>query len=144
MIAASIPCGHGYTSDATAGAKQWSATATTGRYRLDRLFQRQLHAISRAIADQLQPAHGVAGAVVAALEQSQQLKQTREPLLTVSSLMFTNLISHSIPITLADYSPLLYVCNKRFKLWNNIRTALSTLFQDNVSQFRKQRKHKKS
>lgn len=92
---ASVPCGHGHTSDATAGAKQRpAAAAATGGYGLDRPLQRQPYAISRAIAGQLQPAHGVAGAIAAALEQSQQLRRTRGPLLTVSSLMFTNLTSH--------------------------------------------------
>lgn len=121
MIAASIPCSHGYTSDATTGAKQRPAATAAGGYRLDRPLQRQPHAISRTIADQLQPAHG---AVAATLEQSQQLKQTREPLLNVSSLMFTNLTSHSIPITSADYSPPLYMRNKRFKLWGNTHRSV--------------------
>lgn len=128
VIAASVPCSHGYTSDATTGVKQRpAAAAAAGGHRLER----QPHAISRTISDQLQPAHG---AVAAALEQSQQLKQTGEPLLTVSSLIFTNLTSHSIPITSADYSSPLYMRNKRFKLWGSTRTALSTLLQDNVSQ----------
>jgi len=50
MIAASVSCSHGYTSDATIGAKQWPATTATGEYRLDRPLQRQPHAISRTIA----------------------------------------------------------------------------------------------
>lgn len=89
MVAASVSRSHGHTSDATVSTKQRPAAAAGG-YRLDRPFQRQPHAVPRAIADQLQPAHGAAGAVVASLEQSQQLKQTREqtsPLLTVSSLV---------------------------------------------------------
>lgn len=70
----------------------------------------------------------------------------RKSLLTMSSLMFMNLTSHSIPVTPADYSPPLYMCNKRFKLWNNIRTVRSirSLLRQLVSQLRKQRKHKKS
>lgn len=111
MIAASVPRGHGHTSDATAGAGQRpAAAAATGGHRLDRPLRRQPHAIS--IAGRLQPAHGA----IATLEQSQQLKETRERLLAVSSLMFTNLTSHFIPITPANYSPPLYMCNKRFKL----------------------------
>lgn len=69
VIAASVPCSHGYTSDATAGVKQRPTAATAGKYRLDRPLQRQPYAISRAVADQLQPAHGAAG-TAAALEQS--------------------------------------------------------------------------
>lgn len=70
----------------------------------------------------------------------------RESLLTMSSLMFMNLTSHSIPVTPADYSSPLYVCNKRFKLWGNTCTVLSvrSLLRQLVSQLRKQRKHKKS
>jgi len=150
MVAASVSCSHGHTPDATAGTKQRpaasaSATATaaaTGGYRLDRPLQRQPHAIPRAIAGQLQPAHGTIGD---ALKQSQQLKQPHEqtmPLL-VPSLMVTNLTPYAIPIAPADHSPL-YMRNKRFKLWGSTRTALSALFRDNVSQLRKQRKHKKS
>lgn len=71
IIAASVPCSHGHTSDATAGVKQRPTTATAGKYRLDRPLQRQPYAISRTIADQLQPAHGAVGtAAVGTLEQS--------------------------------------------------------------------------
>lgn len=137
MIAASVLCGHGHTSDATVGTKQRPAAA--GGYRLDRPLQRQPHAISRAIASQLQPAHG---AVAATLEQSQQLKQTREPLLTVSSLMFTNLTSRSIPITPA----VIHVQQTLQAVGQHTHRSVRSLslFRDNVSQLRKQRKHKKS
>lgn len=137
MIAASVLCGHGHTSDATAGTKQRPAAA--GGYRLDRPLQRQPHAISRAIASQLQPAHG---AVAATLEQSQQLKQTREPLLTVSSLMFTNLTSRSIPITPAVIHVQQTLQAVEQHTHRSVRSL--SLFRDNVSQLRKQRKHKKS
>lgn len=75
VIAASVSRSHGYTSDATIGVEQRSAaaatataaTTTAGGYRHDRTFRRQPHAISRAIANQLQSAHGAART---ALEQS--------------------------------------------------------------------------
>ncbi|XP_020292730.1 calcium/calmodulin-dependent protein kinase type 1 isoform X2 [Pseudomyrmex gracilis] len=147
MVAASVPCSDGNTTDATTGAKQRPAATATGGYRHDRPLQRQPHG-TRTIANQLQSAHCANGAVDTLQQsQQQQLKQAHEqqttPLLTVSSLMVTNLTSHSIPITSADHSPLC-MRNKRFMSWGNTRTALSTLFRDNVSQLRKQRKHKKS
>lgn len=73
VIAASVSRSHGYTSDATIGVEQRSAatataaTTTAGGHRHDRTFRRQPHAISRAIANQLQSAHGAART---ALEQS--------------------------------------------------------------------------
>lgn len=148
MVAASVSCGNGNTTDATTGAKQRPAATATGGHRHDRPLQRQPHG-TRTIANQLQSAHCATG-TVDGLQQSQQqqlkqaLEQQTTPLLTVSSLMVTNLTtSHSIPITSADHSPLC-MRNKRFMSWGSTRTALSTLFRDNMSQLRKQRKHKKS
>lgn len=157
MITASVLRGHGRTANATAGAKQRSATTTTtaataaAGARGHRFLRRQPCAISRAIANQLQPTYGEVR--VATLEPSQQLKQNTSLDLSSSLLTFTNLTSYAIPITPADRSPptLIYICNKRFKLWGSIRhTALSFYpfyfgtVRDNVSQLRKQQKHKKN
>lgn len=74
VIAASVSRSHGHTSDATIGVEQRSAAtattaaATAGGRRYDRPLQRQPHAISRAIANRLQSAHGAARTI--ALEQS--------------------------------------------------------------------------
>lgn len=141
MVTASVSRGHGHTANATAGAKQRSATTTTAAAgaRGHKFLRRQPRAISRAIANQLQSTYGEVG--VATLEPSQQLKQNTSLDLSPSLLTFTNLTSHAIPITPADRSPptLIYIYNKRFKLWGSIRRSLflPILFRDNVSQLRK-------
>lgn len=133
MVAASLSCSDGDTTNATAGAQQRSAAAAG--LRVNRPLQRQPHAVSRSIAVQPQSPIKINGAVI----EEPQSKQILEPLLPMSGLA----VSNPVPIPIAPNSPL-YLRNKRFKLWGNTRTALSTLFQTNVSYLRKQRKHKKS
>ncbi|XP_076294793.1 calcium/calmodulin-dependent protein kinase I isoform X2 [Lasioglossum baleicum] len=140
MVAASLSRNYGYSSNETTGAQQRPATRGT---RINRPLQRQPHAIPRSIAiQQPQSPSQITGA-----SEQPELKQTVEPSLPVSSLVTTNPIPipipSPIPITTAPNSPL-YVRNKRFKLWGSTRTALSTLFQTNMSYLRKQRKYKKS
>lgn len=115
-IAASVSRGHGYTADATAGVKQRPATTTAAAasargHRFDRPLRRQPYAISRAVANQLQPAHGAA-----TLEPPQQLKQTGiAPGVAERLLTSTNLTSHAIPISPADRfaaDAILYMRNK--------------------------------
>ncbi|XP_053984101.1 calcium/calmodulin-dependent protein kinase type 1 isoform X1 [Hylaeus volcanicus] len=131
MVAASLPRSHGDTSNATAGAQQRPATAGS---RINRPLQRQPHAIPRSIAIQPQSPTQISGA-----SNQSQMKETVDPPLPVPS----SLASNPLPIPVAPNSPL-YLRNKRFKLWGSTRTALSTLFQTNVSYLRKQRKQKKS
>lgn len=132
MVAASLSRSQGHTSNATAGSQQQPTAAGT---RINRPLQRQPHAIPRSIAIQ-QPQ--LPSQIIGVSEQP-QLKQILEPPLPVSSLV----VSNPIPIPVTPNSPL-YVRNKRFKLWGSTRTALSTLFQTNMSYLRKQRKYKKS
>ncbi|XP_078040319.1 calcium/calmodulin-dependent protein kinase I isoform X2 [Augochlora pura] len=132
MVAASLSRNNGYTTNETTGAQQRPTTRGT---RINRPLQRQPHAISRSIAIQ-QPQ---SPSQISGVSEQPQLKQTLEPPLPVSSLVTLN----PIPIPTAPNSPL-YVRNKRFKLWGSTRTALSTLFQTNMSYLRKQRKYKKS
>lgn len=131
MVAASLSRSHGYTSNATIGAQQRS-TATGPR--INRPLQRQSHAIPRPIAIQPQSSIQISG-----VSNQSQLKEIRESPLSMSNLVASN----PIPIPITPSSPL-YLRNKRFKLWGNTRTALSTLFQTNISYLRKQRKYKKS
>ncbi|XP_029041061.1 calcium/calmodulin-dependent protein kinase I isoform X1 [Osmia lignaria lignaria] len=131
MVAASLSRSHGHTSNATAGAQQRPAAAGP---RVNRPLQRQPHAIPRSIAIQPQSSTQIGGA-----SDQSKLKEIREPPLPVSSLV----VSNPVPIPISPNSPL-YLRNKRFKLWGSTRTALSTLFQTNVSYLRKQRKYKKS
>lgn len=131
MVAASLPRSHGHTSNATAGTQQ---RPTAAGPRINRPLQRQPHAIPRSIAIQPQLPTQISGA-----SDQPQLKEIRESPLPVSSLV----VSSPIPIPITPNSPL-YLRNKRFKLWGSTRTALSTLFQTNVSYLRKQRKYKKS
>ncbi|XP_031776007.1 calcium/calmodulin-dependent protein kinase type 1 isoform X1 [Apis florea] len=131
MVAASLSRSHGYTSNATVGAQQ-RPTATGPR--INRPLQRQSHAIPRSIAIQPQSSIQING-----LSNQSQLKEIRESPLSMSSLVASN----PIPIPITPSSPL-YLRNKRFKLWGSTRTALSTLFQTNISYLRKQRKYKKS
>lgn len=143
MVAASISCSHGHTSDATVGAEQRSATAattttttTTTGHRHDRPLYRQSYTISRSIADQ----HQLPAYTVGALEQP-QLKQLRHKPLLASSVKIPNLICIPVaPIT----NPLcsLYIRSRHFVPWSYTRTVLSTLVWDKVSRFRKQRKKK--
>ncbi|KAG6798454.1 calcium/calmodulin-dependent protein kinase type 1 isoform X1 [Apis mellifera caucasica] len=131
MVAASLSRSHGYTSNATIGAQQRS-TATGPR--INRPLQRQSHAIPRPIAIQPQSSIQISG-----VSNQSQLKEIRESPLSMSNLVASN----PIPIPITPSSPL-YLRNKRFKLWGSTRTALSTLFQTNISYLRKQRKYKKS
>ncbi|XP_012141377.1 calcium/calmodulin-dependent protein kinase I isoform X1 [Megachile rotundata] len=131
MVAASLPRSHGHTSNATTGAQQRPAAAGP---RINRPLQRQPYAIPRSIAIQPQSSTQISGA-----SDQSQLKQTCEPPMPVSSLVASN----PPPIPISPNSPL-YLRNKRFKLWGSTHTALSTLFQTNVSYLRKQRKYKKS
>ncbi|KAK9302389.1 hypothetical protein QLX08_005636 [Tetragonisca angustula] len=131
MVAASLPRSHGHTSNATAGTHQRPVAAGP---RINRPLQRQPHAIPRSIAIQPQSPTQINGA-----SDQPQLKEIRESPLPVSSLVASN----PIPIPITPNSPF-YLRNKRFKLWGSTRTALSTLFQTNVSYLKKQRKYKKS
>ncbi|XP_015435981.1 PREDICTED: calcium/calmodulin-dependent protein kinase type 1 isoform X1 [Dufourea novaeangliae] len=133
MVAASLSRSHGHTSNATAGSQQRPATAAGSR--INRPLQRQPHAIPRSVAIQ-QPQ---SPSQISGTSEQPQLKQILEPPLPVSSLVASN----PIPIAITPNSPL-YLRNKRFKLWGSTRTALSTLFQTNISYLRKQRKYKKS
>ncbi|XP_076681651.1 calcium/calmodulin-dependent protein kinase I isoform X1 [Andrena cerasifolii] len=135
MVAASLSRGDGDKTDATAGAQQRPAAAAGPR--VNRPLQRQPHAVPRSIAIKHQPVHSNG----AAAEQP-KLKQILEPPLPMSSRPPAP-EDHPAPVTIPPCTPL-YLRNKRFKLWGSTRTALSTLFQTNVSYLRKQRKHKKS
>lgn len=153
MVAASVSRGDGYTPDAAAGAQQRPAAtaaaaaavataAAAAGHRLDRAFQRQLHAISRAVADQHQLSAHAAGAV-----GQPQLKPPREPLLVSTSVMFSNLTR--IPVALTtnnnnsnnNNSPRSsYTCEQQhLKLWGCTRTALTRLFQQDVPQLSRPR-----
>ncbi|XP_043509232.1 calcium/calmodulin-dependent protein kinase type 1 isoform X2 [Frieseomelitta varia] len=131
MVAASLPRSHGHTSNATAGTHQRPVAAGP---RINRPLQRQPHAIPRSIAIQPQSPTQISGA-----SDQPQLKEIRESPLPVSNLVASN----PIPIPITPNLPF-YLRNKRFKLWGSTRTALSILFQTNVSYLRKQRKYKKS
>ncbi|XP_076231514.1 calcium/calmodulin-dependent protein kinase I isoform X2 [Calliopsis andreniformis] len=133
MVAASLSCSDGDTTNATACAQQRPAAAAGPR--INRPLQRQPHAVSRSIAIQPQPPIQINGSIA----EQPQLKQILEPPSPMSGLV----VSNPVPISTAPNSPL-YLRNKRFKLWGSTRTALSTLFQTNVSYLRKQRKYKKS
>lgn len=122
MVAASISRGHGHQADATIGSQQRTSAART---RVDRPLHRQPHA--------------AAGQNIGTTDQL-QLKINSEPPTTTT---LSNLVAANPPFQGATSSPL-YLRNKRFKLWGHTRTALSTLFQSNVSYLRRQRKHKKS
>lgn len=125
MVAASISCGHGHPADATFGSQQRapSTATTTTRPRINRPLYRQHHAAAGSIQHQ---------------SSSQNIGTTDQLQLKINSespATLSNLVASNAP---------LYLRNKRFKLWGNTRTALSTLFQSNVSYLRRQRKHKKS
>ncbi|XP_043478536.1 calcium/calmodulin-dependent protein kinase type 1 isoform X2 [Leptopilina heterotoma] len=124
MVAASISRGHGHQADATIGPQQRTSAART---RVDRPLYRQPHT--------------AAGQNIGTTDQL-QLKINSEPPTTTATTL-SNLVAAIPPFQGATSSPL-YLRNKRFKLWGNTRTALSTLFQSNVSYLRRQRKHKKS
>ncbi|XP_051164923.1 calcium/calmodulin-dependent protein kinase type 1 isoform X2 [Leptopilina boulardi] len=143
MVAASISCGHGHQADATFGTQQrtsTSAAATTAaaRHRVDRPLHRQPHAATGSIQSQSSSQN------IGTTDQL-QLKINSESPTLLSNLVATNSHHHHHhPHFQGATSSPLYLRNKRFKLWGNTRTALSTLFQSNVSYLRRQRKHKKS
>lgn len=130
MVAASISRGHGHSSDAAAGPQQRSSAAGP---RVDRPLYRQPHAAAGSIASQPQSSSQNPGA-----NDQLQLKINSEPPISLPNLVASNPPFQGVP------SSPLYLRNKRFKLWGNTRTALSTLFQSNVSYLRRHRKHKKS
>jgi len=156
MVAASVSRGHGHTPDATIGVKQRPAaaaaaatttaaatTASAGGYRFNRLFRRQSHAISRAIANQLQPAHRAVG-IAATLEPPQQLNQTT---LFNASRKSTDIYESHFSFRL--FPPIVrrrfyYTCATNALSCGAAHThrslLLSILSRDNVSQLRKQRK----
>ena len=131
MVAASISRSHGHSSDATTGSQQRTTAAGP---RVDRPLYRQPHAATGSITTtQSQSSSQNPGA-----SDHLQLKINPEPPSSLPNLVASNPSFQGTP------SSSLYLRNKRFKLWGNTRTALSTLFQANVSYLRRQRKHKKS
>ncbi|XP_025158193.1 calcium/calmodulin-dependent protein kinase type 1 isoform X2 [Harpegnathos saltator] len=149
MVAASVPCSNGYTSDATARAQQRPAAAAAAAataaataaaaaaiavgHRIDRVLQRQFDAVSRAVADQHQLSAHAAGTL-----GRSQLKAPRESLLVSTGVMFSNL--NRIPVALTNNSPRSpLMCEQQ--LWGCTRTALTSkalrLFQDDVPQLRR-------
>lgn len=131
MVAASISRGHGHSPDATASPQQRSTAAGP---RVDRPLHRQPHAAAGSIASQPQSSSQNPGAT-----DQLQLKINSEP-----PTPLPNMVASNSPFQSAPTSSPLYLRNKRFKLWGNTRTALSTLFQSNVLYLRRHRKHKKS
>ncbi|XP_012277318.1 calcium/calmodulin-dependent protein kinase type 1-like isoform X2 [Orussus abietinus] len=136
MVAASVPRGHGDPPDAAAGPQQRPAAPGP---RTDRPLHRPLHRQPHA-APRPQPPQPPAD------PERPKLKSAPLPLPLPVPLPLPSPgpapKSRALPVS-PPGSPL-YLHNKRFRLWGDTRTALSTLFRANVSYLRKQRKHKKS
>lgn len=155
MVAASISRGYGHPSDATNGPKQRSSAATEAAAaaataaaattaaataaagpRIDRPLHRQPNVTNRTVLIKSQPSpqsNNRDNNVLQAKDIKESPRSTPNLLATASPNLST------LPTNTQ-----LYLRNKRFKLWGNTRTALSTLFRTNVSHLRRQRKHKKS
>ncbi|XP_043282627.1 calcium/calmodulin-dependent protein kinase type 1 isoform X2 [Venturia canescens] len=157
MVAASISRGYGHPSDATNGPKQRSSAATEAAAtaaattaaaaattttaagpRIDRPLHRQPNVTNRTVLITSPPPSQSNNRDNNVL----QIKDIKESPRSTPNLLAAAAASPNLS-TLPTNTQL-YLRNKRFKLWGNTRTALSTLFRTNVSHLRRQRKHKKS
>ncbi|XP_057324113.1 calcium/calmodulin-dependent protein kinase type 1 isoform X2 [Microplitis mediator] len=150
MVAASISCGHGDTSDAETGAQQWSApaaataaTTTTAAaaapaapgHGNDRVLHRQSKVITnRSNACQ---SYSSASKVRQHSNKYQQHQQQLRLRVNYNSVQST---AESHPISTAWRSQLYFRNNKRFQLfWADTRTALINLFQKNAKYLKKRK-----
>lgn len=147
MVAASISCGHGDTSDAETGAQQWSApaaatAATTAAaapaapgHGNDRVLHRQSKVITNR-SNNCQ-SYSSASKVRQHSNKYQQHQQQLRLRVNYNSVQST---AESHPISTAWRSQLYFRNNKRFQLfWADTRTALINLFQKNAKYLKKRK-----
>ncbi|XP_044574739.1 calcium/calmodulin-dependent protein kinase type 1 isoform X2 [Cotesia glomerata] len=140
MVPASLPCGHGDTSDAETGAQQWSAppapaaataaTAAVPGHGNDRVIHRQ----SKGPTNRANP--GQSYSSLSKVRQHSNKYQQRLRFNYNNSVQST-----TESMSNAWRSQLYFRNNKRFQLfWADTRTALINLFQKNAKSLKKKNK----
>ncbi|XP_034940143.1 calcium/calmodulin-dependent protein kinase type 1-like isoform X2 [Chelonus insularis] len=138
MVAASISRGHGDSSDAEAGAQQWTSTAAAG-LRNDRVLCRQ------SKINEVRPVSCQSYSSSSKVRSTNKhlLQKNLDPKRSTVNMPPISIASNSSQLSTA-YRSQLYFRNKRFQLlWADTRTAFTTLFRKNTNYLkRKKRLHK--